>query len=587
MEVPDGFSVAAAGLIVDVRCMPAFSPAGPGTAWTRKGLWPHGTSALDVPCDAGRDTLPEDYEAVAPSAISCSPDELDALLLGALYTGPWGWWLKDLRWPFAEPEHEVGAGTGEEEPQGEFQSGLEEENAPPDAGDFSPILSAADIAVPFGDTDEEADAPFFSAAPQAASTDPALPLREAAPQQTKKKKEKAPPKTKLPKASPVGPAKAPGNARGPKKQQAAASEAQAEKNGDMQELVKLMTMMQSEMKSVAGRLHSLEDSGPAEKPAGTFAKWGSLPGATLHPAGRAPPPPPGYPQDRLPPAGRARVELPRPALEQVRRETAAPSSQAPRRRQPVTASCRPMENLNGEPLDDVEDAEVTGELAPGSLSAAMTLLAKNQAALTTLLADRDTITSNLQTGGSSGSAEMSLKGPGLLLRRRRQFDQDPGKSFDALTDRAAELQHADEGGSGSLERYGREIVPWGNNKLVKRFFLLLAKMHKAARKENLPLLKGLIAQGLKFAERVALDHGSQELAITLLPYEDAAAGPADRFPPPTYAQDPFAGLADAEESALTLKYLADMAALNKAKSERLKGSGKSKDKDKTKDKAKE
>ena len=63
---------------------------------------------------------------------------------------------------------------------------------------------------------------------------------------------------------------------------------------------------------------------------------------------------------------------------------------------------------------------------------------------------------------------------------------------------------------------------------------------------------------------------------------DLAAGIQDRNAPPTAAQDLFRGLADAEESAITLKYLADMAALNKAKQERLKGGGKGKDKDKGK-----
>ena len=115
----------------------------------------------------------------------------------------------------------------------------------------------------------------------------------------------------------------------------------------------------------------------------------------------------------------------------------------------------------------------------------------------------------------------------------------------------------------------------------------MAKMHRAAKQGNFAMVKGLIAQGLKFYERVALDHGSQELAITLLPYEDSCSFGQDRSAPPTAAQDPFAGLADAEESALTLKYLADMAALNKAKAERLKGNGKGKDKGKDKDQNKD
>ena len=63
-----------------------------------------------------------------------------------------------------------------------------------------------------------------------------------------------------------------------------------------------------------------------------------------------------------------------------------------------------------------------------------------------------------------------------------------------------------------------------------------------------------------------------------------SSGSQDRNAPATAAQDPFAGLADAEENALTLKYISDMAALNKAMVEALKGSGKRKDKGKDKGK---
>ena len=94
--------------------------------------------------------------------------------------------------------------------------------------------------------------------------------------------------------------------------------------------------------------------------------------------------------------------------------------------------------------------------------------------------------------------------------------------------------------------------------------------------------EGSHCSGPEVLHRVALDHGSQELAITLLPYEDTAIGIQDRNAPPTAAQDPFSGLADAEESPITLQYLADMVALNKAKQERLKGGGKGKGKDKDK-----
>ena len=83
--------------------------------------------------------------------------------------------------------------------------------------------------------------------------------------------------------------------------------------------------------------------------------------------------------------------MPRPALEQVRQETAAPGNQAPRYNQPATrsSSSHLVPAMDGEPWDEQEDAEVTGEVEPGSLKSAVTLLAKNQAALTALLADRD------------------------------------------------------------------------------------------------------------------------------------------------------------------------------------------------------
>jgi hypothetical protein len=250
LETSDGFSVAAAALVVDVGCMPAFSPAGPEVSWTRRGLWPHGAAAREVPCNAGRGHLPDEFEAVAPSAISCSPDEVDVLLLGALYTGPWGWWLKDLRWPLAEPDQEAGAGTGEEEPHAELlASGTEGGDAQQDVGNFlgeSWDWTAADVAVPNGETDEELDAPFFSAAPLPVSVKAQVVVREEAPATGKKKKEKAPPKAKQ--AQP----------RGPKKQEQAPQQQlfsgliAKDQGGDMREVVKLMTMMQSEMKNVAG-----------------------------------------------------------------------------------------------------------------------------------------------------------------------------------------------------------------------------------------------------------------------------------------------------------------------------------------------
>ena len=107
-------------------------------------------------------------------------------------------------------------------------------------------------------------------------------------------------------------------------------------------------------------------------------------------------------------------------------------------------------------------------------------------------------------------------------------------------------------------------------------FILLAKMHRSLSSGNEALTRGYVAQGLKFLERTALDHGSQELAITLLPFEDPWCG-NERNSAPLHLQDPFNSLADGDEAALALRFTADMAACNKAKQERLKGKGKGKE----------
>jgi len=141
-----------------------------------------------------------------------------------------------------------------------------------------------------------------------------------------------------------------------------------------------------------------------------------------------------------------------------------PAPQRPRARAaPQAAPAALIDGgLDGEDLE--EDEELTGDVSTGSLRSALTLLAKNQAALTTMLADRDKSSSG---GGSSSTDAMSLKGPGLLLRRRRLFQADPEKPFNLVTERAGELLHVEDGVGGSLERYGREIVPWGPNRLAK------------------------------------------------------------------------------------------------------------------------
>jgi hypothetical protein len=222
--------------------------------------------------------------------------------------------------------------------------------------------------------------------------------------------------------------------------------------------------------------------------------------------------------------------------------------------------------------DAVEDEEVAEEVTGGEMSSAITILVKNQTVLTQLLADKDAGLA----GSSSGSDPASLRGPGLLLRRRRQFFQDPGKQWDNLNVRAGELMHSEDASGWSMERYGREVVTWGQNRLAKRMFMLLAKMHRSMKAGNEALTRGYLAQGLKFLERTARDHGSQELAVTLLPYEDVWTG-SERNPAPIHLQDPFEGLSDGEEAALALRFISDMSTFNKAKQERLKGKGKGKE----------
>jgi len=522
-----------------------------------------------------RQAPPDDFEAVAPSAISHSPAELNVLFLESLAAGPWGWWVMAIAWPTTEPDGEAGAGTGEEEPGGEFFS---------DAGGTWDNQEWQSIPVPTSEVpedceageDEEEDAPLFS------QQEPGLPVEPAkrpgrgrgrgrAEGRGKKTEEKKDPKAK--------------GAAGKKTAsiaKAAGAEAPAAGEG-MRELVRLMSGMQGEMRAVAGRLNDLEETKAPTASEPAFSKGWNMPHASLHLGGR-PPPPPAYPRHFEGMPAQSSGDQASALLSQVLQETPAPGGQKPRRMTAQTempGAARKVllvPELDGAACGEDEMAEVTGELTTQPLHEALAMLARNQAAFTTLLADRE------MGGGSSSTEAMSLKGPGLLLKRRRAFGQNPAKSFDEVTERAGELLHVDEGGSGSLERYGRELVPWGANRLAKRSFMHMAKMHRAAKAGDLPMLKGLIAQGLKFYERVALDHGSQELAVTLLPYEDMASGPADRTALPTAAQDPFAGLADAAESALTLKYISDMAALNKAKTEALKGGGKGKKKGKDKDK---
>ena len=68
--------------------------------------------------------------------------------------------------------------------------------------------------------------------------------------------------------------------------------------------------------------------------------------------------------------------------------------------------------------------------------------------------------------------------------------------------------------------------------------------------------------------RILLDHGSQEAATLLLPWEDVPD--SDAKAPPTHVQDPVHGLVEADEATLSLYYLTDTPSCNKMQAERAK-----------------
>ena len=109
----------------------------------------------------------------------------------------------------------------------------------------------------------------------------------------------------------------------------------------------------------------------------------------------------------------------------------------------------------------------------------------------------------------------------------------------------------------------------------------MSKLHHALRHDRVALARGIVAQGFKFFERIPLDHGDQESATLLLPWEDIRG--SDAQAPPIYQQDPFLGLIEPEEAALGMRYLTDIHNFNKTKAERATGPGKGKEKCKSKD----
>ena len=120
-EAADGFCVAIVVLVTAVPAMTYFSVAPSHVSFTANGRWPHAPSALEEPGEVDRPPPADGFEGVAPSAISRTTAELDAVIGGHLFAGPWHAWVDQVRWPPAEPDGEVGGGTASEEP-GQEQS---------------------------------------------------------------------------------------------------------------------------------------------------------------------------------------------------------------------------------------------------------------------------------------------------------------------------------------------------------------------------------------------------------------------------------------------------------------------------------
>ena len=152
------------------------------------------------------------------------------------------------------------------------------------------------------------------------------------------------------------------------------------------------------------------------------------------------------------------------------------------------------------------------------LTRAVALMTKNLALLTAMMADKESAFGALESSGSSNDL-ISLKGPGMMLRRRRAFHADLDGVWERTNERAKEASHIEEGMAWSMGRYGGELGMFGHHKLAKRLFFLLCKIHQAARHDNGPLVKALTCQGLKFLGKITIDYSGQQIAALLLPYE--------------------------------------------------------------------
>ena len=257
------------------------------------------------------------------------------------------------------------------------------------------------------------------------------------------------------------------------------------KETDVQVMMELLQSMQVSMSGMPNRVVALEGSQTVATAGGSASTrqvvegLPPLPGTTLHFGDRPPPPPP-------PKMGGVGLTVPlldeqhSALLSSVRTAHPVPDSRTGRTAAKASSFSK-AGALKPAVLDEEEAVDVgAGE---GSLAAAMQLLCQNQAALTSLLADRETASSSLSSS-SSALDGVSLKGPGLLLKQRRKFATDPLGPWTKMNARVPELLSLEEGESWSTDKYAREHVAFGHHRLAKRLFYLLCRMHRAAEKED-------------------------------------------------------------------------------------------------------
>ena len=222
---------------------------------------------------------------------------------------------------------------------------------------------------------------------------------------------------------------------------------------------------------------------------------------------------------------------------------------------------------------DIEAEGAVGEEGVDMPSAAiLRLLASSeqtQRLLTQAIMDRED-GSLLSGGASSSSGDSGLRGYGAVMRNRATFFKNPLASWDGLELRLKTHLSWNEGESWSAEDFIKHF-PWGTYKSQKRFYFLLAKIHRALRDDDICLVKGLVAQGMKMSTQTVLDHGSYLNSWTMIPYPDPTlqTGSVDPAPPPVQSTDMQMGLAEPHEMASAMRYLTDQVSLAKARGEKL------------------